>query len=63
MRGGGVARGVAGGDEGKAGQPLAVVEARKMENLLGAERDGVVAALNAAPGDTLAVDDVILEFE
>ena len=54
---------VAEGDEVKAGQPLAVVEAMKMENILRAERDGVVAALNAAPGDTLAVDDVILEFE
>ncbi|MDP7545928.1 MAG: biotin/lipoyl-containing protein, partial [Alphaproteobacteria bacterium] len=54
---------VAEGDEVKAGQALAVVEAMKMENILRAERDGVVAALNAAPGDSLAVDDVILEFE
>ena len=47
----------------KAGQALAVVEAMKMENILRAERDGVVAVLNATPGDSLAVDDVILEFE
>jgi propionyl-CoA carboxylase alpha chain len=40
-----------------------VVEAMKMENILRAERDGIIAALNAAPGDSLAVDDVILEFE
>ena len=54
---------VAKGDEVKAGQALAVVEAMKMENILRAERDGVVAAVAAAPGDNLAVDDVILEFE
>lgn len=51
------------GDEVKAGHPLAVVEAMKMENILRAEQDGVVAVVNAAAGDTLAVDDVILEFE
>ena len=51
------------GQEVRAGEELAVVEAMKMENILRAERDGVVAALSAAPGDSLAVDDVILEFE
>jgi propionyl-CoA carboxylase alpha chain len=51
------------GEEVKAGQALAVVEAMKMENILRAERDGVIAVLKAAPGDSLAVDDVILEFE
>ena len=40
-----------------------VVLIDKMENILRAERDGVVASLNAAPGDSLAVDDIILEFE
>jgi propionyl-CoA carboxylase alpha chain len=35
----------------------------KMENILRAERHGVVGKLNAAPGDSLAVDDVIMEFE
>ena len=53
---------VAEGEQVKAGQPLAVVEAMKMENVLRAERDGEVAAVKAAPGDSLAVDEVILEF-
>jgi propionyl-CoA carboxylase alpha chain len=47
----------------KAGQPLAVVEAMKMENVLRAERDGTVAKVAAKKGDSLAVDQVILEFE
>ena len=51
------------GDEVKAGQDLAVVEAMKMENVLHAEHDGKVASIIAAVGDTLAVDQVILEFE
>jgi len=49
-------------EEVKAGQTLAVVEAMKMENILKAERDGKVAKLHAKPGDSLAVDQVILEF-
>jgi len=53
---------VAEGQEVKAGDTLAVVEAMKMENVLRAERDGVVKALKAKPGDSLAVDAVILEF-
>ena len=48
--------------EVKAGDPLAVVEAMKMENILRAERDGKVSKVNAKPGDSLAVDEVILEF-
>ena len=51
------------GDEVKAGQALAVVEAMKMENILRAEKDGVVKKVSAAAGDSLAVDAVILEFE
>lgn len=51
------------GQEVKAGETLAVVEAMKMENVLPAERDGVVMKINAASGDSLAVDEVILEFE
>jgi propionyl-CoA carboxylase alpha chain len=51
------------GQEVKAGEPLVVVEAMKMENVLRAERDGKVAKLRAKPGDSLAVDQVILEFE
>ena len=50
------------GDEVKPGDPLAVVEAMKMENILRAERDGTVSKINAGPGDSLAVDDVIMEF-
>ena len=51
------------GDKVEAGQPLAVVEAMKMENILRAEKSGVVASVAAKPGDSLAVDAVILEFE
>ena len=51
------------GQEVKAGEPLATVEAMKMENVLRAERDGRIARLCAKPGDSLAVDQVILEFE
>ncbi len=54
---------VAPGQEVKAGQEICVVEAMKMENQLRAERDGRVAALRAKPGDSLAVDQAILEFE
>ncbi len=45
------------------GQPLAVVEAMKMENILRAEKNGVVKSVEAAQGDSLAVDAVILELE
>jgi len=51
------------GDRVEAGQPLAVVEAMKMENILRAERAGVVKAANFGAGDSLAVDAAILEFE
>ena len=51
------------GDKVEAGQPLAVVEAMKMENILRAEKAGIVAKVDARPGDSLAVDAVILEFE
>jgi propionyl-CoA carboxylase alpha chain len=50
------------GQEVKAGETLAVVEAMKMENVLRAERDGTVSKIVAKPGDSLAVDAVILEF-
>jgi propionyl-CoA carboxylase alpha chain len=53
---------VAQGQEVKAGDTLAVVEAMKMENVLRAERDGVVKSIKAKPGDSLAVDAVIMEF-
>jgi propionyl-CoA carboxylase alpha chain len=51
------------GDKVEAGQPLAVVEAMKMENILRAEKAGVVKKVDAKPGESLAVDAVILEFE
>ena len=51
------------GQEVQEGQALCTVEAMKMENILRAERKGVVARINADPGDSLAVDDVIMEFE
>ena len=53
---------VAVGQEVKTGETLAVVEAMKMENVLRAERDLTVAKINAKPGDSLAVDAVIMEF-
>ncbi|MEO1679892.1 MAG: acetyl/propionyl/methylcrotonyl-CoA carboxylase subunit alpha [Pseudomonadota bacterium] len=53
---------VAEGDEVQEGQALCTVEAMKMENILRAEKRGTVAKINAGPGDSLAVDDVIMEF-
>ena len=50
------------GQQVKVGDALAVVEAMKMENILRAERDGAVKKVNAKPGDSLAVDAMILEF-
>jgi propionyl-CoA carboxylase alpha chain len=50
------------GQEVKAGETVAVVEAMKMENVLRAEIDGTVKKINSKPGDSLAVDAVILEF-
>src|SRR6266481_5690286 len=50
------------GQEVKAGETLAVVEAMKMQNVLRAERDGTVKKIHATAGATLAVDALILEF-
>ena len=58
-----VALHVAAGDTVEAGQPLAVVEAMKMENILRAEKSGTVKVVNAKAGDSLAVDAIILEME
>ena len=58
-----VALHVAEGDKVEAGQPLAVVEAMKMENILRAEKSATVKKVNAKAGDSLAVDAVILELE
>ena len=51
------------GDKVEAGQPLAVVEAMKMENILRAEKSGTVKQVNAKAGESLAVDAIILEME
>ncbi|MDP3286717.1 MAG: biotin/lipoyl-containing protein, partial [Methyloversatilis sp.] len=46
----------------KAGERLAVIEAMKMENILRAERDGVIGKVSAQQGESLTVDQIILEF-
>ena len=51
------------GDEVQEGQALCTVEAMKMENILRAEKKGTVKKINAGAGDSLAVDEVIMEFE
>ncbi|MEL6528862.1 MAG: acetyl/propionyl/methylcrotonyl-CoA carboxylase subunit alpha [Pseudomonadota bacterium] len=51
------------GEEVQPGQPLATVEAMKMENILRAEKEGKIASINASEGESLAVDAVILELE
>ncbi|MFY2825839.1 acetyl-CoA carboxylase biotin carboxylase subunit [Ruegeria sp. MALMAid1280] len=51
------------GQEVQEGQALCTIEAMKMENILRAEKKGKVAKINAGAGDSLAVDDVIIEFE
>ncbi|MDH5188188.1 MAG: acetyl-CoA carboxylase biotin carboxylase subunit [Rhodospirillaceae bacterium] len=51
------------GQEVKAGEELAVIEAMKMENVLRAQQDGIVKEIKATPGDSLAVDQIIVEFE
>ena len=53
---------VAEGQDVKAGETLAIVEAMKMENVLRAERDAVVSKILVEPGESLAVDAVIMEF-
>ena len=51
------------GEEVQEGQSLCTIEAMKMENILRAEKKGVVTKINASAGDSLAVDEVIMEFE
>ena len=51
------------GDKIEAGQELAIVEAMKMENVMKAESDAIVAKIHATPGTTLGVDQPIIEFE
>ena len=54
---------VAEGDKVEAGQPLAVVEAMKMENILRAEKSATVKSIPVAEGASLQVDEVIVEFD
>ena len=51
------------GEEVEEGQALCTIEAMKMENILKAEKKGVVSKINASAGDSLAVDEIIMEFE
>jgi propionyl-CoA carboxylase alpha chain len=53
---------VTSGQKIKAGEPLAVIEAMKMENVLRAERDGTVKMVHVRKGDSIAAHSVILEF-
>ena len=50
------------GREVKAGEAVAVIEAMKMQNLIKAERDGVVKAVGVKAGDSVAADEVLVEF-
>jgi propionyl-CoA carboxylase alpha chain len=50
------------GQQVQAGEKLAVIEAMKMENIVVAAHDGVIARVVATPGESVAVDEVILEF-
>ena len=50
------------GQEVKAGQAVAVIEAMKMQNIIRAERDATVKAVGAKPGDSVAADEVLIEF-
>jgi propionyl-CoA carboxylase alpha chain len=51
------------GQEVKAGEKLAVIEAMKMENILKADQDCKVKKISAAAGESLTVDQIIIEFE
>jgi propionyl-CoA carboxylase alpha chain len=51
------------GQSVKTGETVAIIEAMKMQNIMKAERDGVVKAVGARAGDPVAADDVLVEFE
>jgi len=53
---------VALGQEVRSGEQVAIIEAMKMQNIIRAERDGVVKAVNAKAGDSVAADEVLVEF-
>jgi propionyl-CoA carboxylase alpha chain len=50
------------GQEVKAGETLCIVEAMKMQNIIRAERDGVIKTVNAKAGDSVSADEVLAEF-
>ena len=50
------------GQEVKSGETVAVIEAMKMQNIIRAERDGVVKSVGAKAGDSVAADEVLVEF-
>ena len=50
------------GQEVRTGEAVAVIEAMKMQNIIRAERDGTVKAVNAKAGDSVAADEVLVEF-
>ena len=50
------------GQQVRAGETVAIIEAMKMQNILKAERDGTVKAVSAKAGDPVAADDVLVEF-
>ena len=58
-----VALAVKEGQEVKAGEELCILEAMKMENVMRAEKDAVIKEIRAKPGDSLMVDQIIMEFE
>ena len=51
------------GDTVVDGQELCIIEAMKMQNILKSERDGVIKSVNVKAGDSVAVDELLIEFE
>ena len=54
---------VAPGDKVVDGQELCIIEAMKMQNILKSEREGVIKSVNVKAGDSVAVDELLIEFE
>ena len=54
---------VAPGDRVVDGQELCIIEAMKMQNILKSEREGVIKSVNVKAGDSVAVDELLIEFE
>jgi propionyl-CoA carboxylase alpha chain len=50
------------GQEVKSGETVAIIEAMKMQNIIKAERDGVVKSVNVKPGESVAADEVLVEL-